>query len=190
MRGRVATWTVLALACATSPTRPAVMPAVDVSGIPVQTASPRPGTPSYDQLAASLGALSREHARGTLTIGDKEIAARSEIATTTAGCVLLHTLTFEAHATGRHVTLGQLLSLPQIAASSVTVSSQTGRSACVNFEGRAGAVIQIDVEPVRERTRGQVGLICFDTRDTADAAALALTRMVELCAAGDEGAGR
>jgi hypothetical protein len=158
----------------------------DVSAIRVRTAVPRQANPTYGGTVAWLATHARQHAHGTLGAGDKQLSLRSEISASRYGCVLLHTVTFQALSTGRHVTLGHLISLPEMHLSSIAVTSQTGRSACVNFAGEEGVVVEISVEPVREMSRSRESMICFDSRDAADRAAEALARVATLCGASPE----
>jgi hypothetical protein len=155
----------------------------DLSRIRVTSAVPAPAPRSYAETVSWLAAHTLQHAHGTMTIGEKQITAQSELTGTRYDCVLLHTLTLEAASTGRHTTIGQVLSLPAMYLASIEVTSQTGRSGCVNFLGDDGVVVEIQLAPVMERSRGREGMICFDSREAADAAAEALAHLATLCGA-------
>lgn len=188
MPRRAATvWMVALLGCATS--RPEPGPGTpgwlgpDLSRIRVETAVPAPAARSYAETVSWLAAHTRRHAHGSMTIGDKQITSQSELSATRYDCVLLHTLTFEAASTGRRTTIGQVLSLPAMHVGSIEVTSQTGRSGCVNFQGDDGVVVEIQLAPVVERSRSRDGMICFDSQAAADQAATALAHVATLCGA-------
>lgn len=184
---RAASLAVLALlGCSTSGSVGPGTPAwrgPDLSRIRVTTAVPAPAARSYGATVEWLAAHTRRHAHGALTLGDKHITAQSDLVATRYDCVLLHTLTLEAAETGRRTVVGQVISLPEMSVDSIAVTSQTGRSACVNFHGQDGVVVEIQVEPVAEKARSREGMICFDSRDAADEAARALAHVATLCGA-------
>ena len=148
---------------------------------------PRNGNPTYPQTVAWLTAHAKAHAHVTFSMGGVGVSTSFEIQPTHFGCVLGLLRISRNLATRLTVGGGYLLALHEVNRTGIEVLRVTGAVSCVDLKGSERMVLQFENSGSAREPRLTPGAststfrVCFDTPQSAGAAANALKHAAELC---------
>ncbi len=155
------------------------------------SARPRAGNPTYPQTVAWLTAHAKAHAHVTFSMGGVPVTTSFEIQPTHFGCVL-GLLRISRNLTSRlTVGGGYLLALHEVNRGGIALLRIMGTTSCIDLKGSERMVLQFRNSGTAREPKLVPGVststfrVCFDTPESAGAAANALKHAAELCAGKD-----